>query len=176
MKKSGSQSKIGAQRLATAGLMAALVVIGTMIIQIPTPGKGYIHLGDTLVYLCGIVLGPLLGAMAAAVGSMMADLFSGYGVYAPASFLIKGLDAWLVGFLFVKFIRLNDPLMKRVASFLIAVQFGGTVMVLGYLAVETVLYGFPTAVLSVFANIIQAIAGGLLAIPLFIALNKFIRK
>ena len=168
--------KVSTQRLATAGLMAALVVVGTMLIQIPTPGKGYIHIGDSMVYLCGIILGPLLGAMAAAVGSMLADIFSGYAVYAPATFLIKGLDAWIVGFLFLKFIRPNDPIMKRIVSFVIAVQFGGTVMVLGYLGIETILYGFPTAALSILANITQAVGGGLLAIPLLVALNRFIIK
>ncbi len=41
-------------------LLAAFTCIATMIIKIPTPTFGYIHLGDGLVLLCGIILGPEL--------------------------------------------------------------------------------------------------------------------
>ena len=169
-------SKVSTNRLATAGLMAALVVVGTMLVQVPTPGKGYIHIGDSMVYLSGILLGPVLGALAAACGSLLADLFSGYGIYAPATFIIKGLDAWIVGFLYLRFVRQGDPLAKKVVSFVIAVIFGGTIMVTGYLAFESMLYGFPVAIASVLANITQAIGGGILAIPLLLALDRFIKR
>ena len=168
--------KISTNRLATAGLMAALVVVGTMLVQVPTPGKGYIHIGDSMVYLSGIFLGPLLGALAAACGSLLADVFSGYGVYAPATFIIKGLDAWIVGFLYLRFVRPGDPVTKKIVSFVIAVLFGGTIMVGGYLAYETMLYGFPTAAVSILANITQAVGGGILAIPLLLALDRFVVK
>ncbi len=168
--------KVSTNRLATAGLMAALVVVGTMLIQVPTPGKGYIHIGDSMVYLCGILLGPSLGALAAACGSLLADIFSGYGVYAPASFIIKGLDAWMVGFLYLRFVRPQDPITKKIVSFAIAVLFGGTIMVGGYLAYETMLYGFATAAVSLLANITQAVGGGILAVPLLLALNRFVQR
>lgn len=51
------------KKLVIGALMAALTCIATMIIKIPTPTLGYIHLGDGLVLLCGIVLGPLGGAL-----------------------------------------------------------------------------------------------------------------
>ena len=62
------------KKLVIGALMAALTCIATMIIKIPTPTLGYIHLGDGLVLLCGIVLGPLGGALSAGIGSMFADL------------------------------------------------------------------------------------------------------
>ncbi len=58
--------------------MAALTCIATMIIHIPTPGLGYIHFGDGMVLLSGILLGPLYGSLSAGIGSMLADVFSGY--------------------------------------------------------------------------------------------------
>lgn len=63
------------KKLVIGALMAALTCIATMIIKIPTPTLGYIHLGDGLVLLCGIVLGPLGGALSAGIGSMFADIF-----------------------------------------------------------------------------------------------------
>jgi len=85
------------KQLAVSGLMAALVMVGTMLVQVPTPTKGYIHIGDSMVYLCGIILGPFTGGLAAGVGSLLADVSTGYGIYAPATFVIKALDAAAVG-------------------------------------------------------------------------------
>ena len=65
------------KKMVTAALLAAFTCIATMIIKIPTPTFGYIHLGDGLVLLCGIILGPGIGALAAGIGSMFADIFSG---------------------------------------------------------------------------------------------------
>ena len=67
-----------------------------MIIRIPTPGTGgYIHPGDALVILSGIILGPLYGFLAAGLGSCLSDFLGGYFFYVPATFLIKGLVALL---------------------------------------------------------------------------------
>ena len=64
--------------LVFAALLAALVCVATMVIQIPSPANGYVNLGDCFVLLSGWLLGPLHGAAAAGIGSMMADLFLGY--------------------------------------------------------------------------------------------------
>lgn len=82
------------KKLVIGALMAALTCIATMIIKIPTPTLGYIHLGDGLVLLCGIVLGPLGGALSAGIGSMFADIFSGYASWAPATLIIKALTCF----------------------------------------------------------------------------------
>lgn len=164
--------KINIKQLSMAGLMAALVLVGTMLIQVPTPTKGYIHIGDSMVYLSGIILGPVIGSFAAAIGSMLADLFSGYAIYAPATFVIKGLNAFVVGYIYHKIITENASVIKKIITFGVAVLFGGTIMVLGYLAYESMLYGFGTAVLGIIGNITQAIGGGILAMPLMLALDR----
>ena len=83
-------------------LLAALTTVATMVIRIPTPlaGGGYIHLGDGLVLICGILLGPRLGAVAAGVGSMLADVFAGAAAYVPATLAIKALTAAAGGWLY----------------------------------------------------------------------------
>ncbi len=73
------------RKLVLAALLAALTAVATMIIRIPTPTQGYIHLGDGMVLICGILLGPGLGALAAGIGSMMADLIGGYMAWVPGT-------------------------------------------------------------------------------------------
>ena len=51
--------------LVTAALLAALTCIATMVIKVPTPTLGYVHPGDGLVLLCGLILGPVYGSLAA---------------------------------------------------------------------------------------------------------------
>ena len=68
----------------TAALFAALTFAATMAVRIPTPGTSvYIHPGDALVILSGVILGPSSGFLAAGIGSALADLLGGYFVYVP---------------------------------------------------------------------------------------------
>ena len=88
------------RRMVMAALLAALTTAATMVIRIPTPTLGYIHLGDGMVLICGILLGPGLGAAAAGIGSMLADLFGGYTAWVPGTFVIKALTALVGGCLY----------------------------------------------------------------------------
>ena len=86
------------RKLVLAALLAALTAVATMIIRIPTPTQGYIHLGDGMVLICGILLGPGLGALAAGIGSMILDLMTPeYAPEAWITFLRFFLMAWLCG-------------------------------------------------------------------------------
>ena len=54
-----SKSTVTLKKLVMAALFAALACVATMSIKIPTPGtSGYIHPGDAIVILAGVVLGP----------------------------------------------------------------------------------------------------------------------
>lgn len=80
------------------GLMTALVFLMTYIIKIPVPyTSGYIHLGDSMIFLSVMVVGPFYGAFAAGVGSMLSDLAAGYAQYALPTLVIKALMAMVMG-------------------------------------------------------------------------------
>lgn len=80
------------------GLMTALVLCLTFFIKIPVPyTSGYIHLGDSMIYLSVLILGPVYGAFASGVGSMLADLLGGYAQYAVPTLIIKSLMALCMG-------------------------------------------------------------------------------
>ena len=91
--KETSKMKSTTKKIAITALMAALTCIATIIIKIPSPLKGYLNLGDCMVLISGWILSPVYGFIAAGLGSALADIFSGYVIYAPATFVIKGLMA-----------------------------------------------------------------------------------
>lgn len=155
-----------------AGVMASLVAVGTLIIQVPSPMKGYIHIGDSMVYLSGIILGPVFGGFAAAIGSMFADLYAGYATYAIPTFIIKGFDAAAIALIYKAFTLRSDSSLSKVMGYLTGVVVGGSIMVGGYLLYETFLYGFEGAIVNVIANVVQALGGGVIAFPIFLALDR----
>ena len=91
------------KRLVLAALFAALACVATMSIRIPTPGtNGYIHPGDAIVILSGVILGPVWGFLAGGIGSALSDLIGGYFMYVPVTFVIKGLIALVAGLIYEK--------------------------------------------------------------------------
>ena len=152
------------KKIVITALFSALACVATMSVRIPTPGtNGYIHPGDAIVILSGVILGPVYGLVAGGIGSAMADLLGGYFVYVPITFAIKGLIAVLAGLIYKK-------LGKSSKSRYAAVVLGGiTDIVLvagGYFVCEYFLYG-ASAAASIPANIIQGVGGLIIAVVLY---------
>ncbi len=145
--------------LVRSSMFAALVCVATMVIKVPSPLNGYVNLGDSVVLLAGWLLPPVYGFMAAGMGSAMADMFSGYVLYAPATFVIKGVMAVIAHKLVKK---------TKVISGVIA----EIVMIVGYLFLESVLYGFYPSLVNVPANAIQ----GVICLVLALVMVHFIDK
>jgi len=159
------------KKIVIVSLFTALVAVATMAIKIPTI-NGYIHLGDTLVYLSGIFLGPVYGPIAAGFGSFLADLLSGYAVWALPSLLIKGLDALVFALVFKGVKNVSGTSKSLVSKYVLALFIGGSIMVGGYFLTSVVLYSYAGAIGSVIPNIIQAVGGGIIAYPIMLALFK----
>ena len=152
------------KRIVMAALMASLVCVATMIIKIPSPLKGYLNLGDCVVLLSGWMLLPAYGFWAAALGSALADIFSGYIIYAPATFFIKGFMA-LIAFWGYKLLRKK---MGNFASRILSGVAAEMMMILGYYVFEGGMYGFVSSAVNIPANGVQGIAGLIIGIMLMI--------
>lgn len=150
-----------------SALFAALTCAATMSVRIPTPGTGgYIHPGDAIVILSGIVLGPVFGFLAGGIGSAMSDLLGGYLTYVPITFLIKGLVALFAGLSYRRILsRSASP--KRLTF---AIASGGILDIIlvtgGYFFFEFLLYGAGAAA-SIPANLIQGLSGLILSLLLY---------
>ena len=139
------------RKLVVSALMAALTYVATMVIRIPSPMDGYVNLGDCFVLLSGWLLGPWYGA--AGIGSMLTDLLSGYGYYAPGTFVIKGLDALVAALIFKAMGRTS---VAAIVSGLV----GEIIMVVGYFGYAALLLGKGIgAAASIPGNLVQAAMG-----------------
>ena len=141
--------------LVTAGVLAAVIILLTAVVSIPMPGGlGYINLGDAGVLLAATILGGPWGALCAGLGSGISDLILGWGIYAPATFVIKGGMALLCWFLLKRF-----PKKLSIVAYLVA----ALLVPLGYFLFEWVLYGYAAAIPNVLFNLMQCVIGALVA-------------
>ncbi len=147
-------------RLTLSGLLAAVICVMTLI-AVPLPANGYANLGDCFVIVSGVLLGPVYGPCAAAIGSMLADLFLGYAVYAPATFVIKGLMALAVGLITTHLSTVKS--WKAVLLIILSAIVSELVMVLGYFLFETILYGYGVALADTLGNSVQGAVGAVAA-------------
>ena len=155
-------------KLVFTAVFAALICVSTFMIRIPVPAtQGYIHFGDIFVMLAGIFCGPGYGFLAAGIGSGLADLFSGYAMYAPVTFAIKALGCLAATYIF-KTLTGNNTLnceknaytgsIKRKKSPIAALIVSGlaftAVIIGGYYLFEAILYG-QAALLEIPMNALQ---------------------
>lgn len=143
-------------KLVITAMFASMVCVSTLCLQIPSPMGGYVNLGDVLVLMSAFLLGKKYGAAAAGIGSALADLFSGYGIYAPGTLIIKAATAFIAALICEKQSSRLPQTMQRVLAGLI----GEIIMVIGYLfyAWFFLSYG-ASAVASVPGNLAQGAIG-----------------
>lgn len=162
-------------KLVLSALFTALCCVATIVIQIPIPlTEGYIHPGDAFVFLSGILLGPLYGGFAAGVGSMLADIFTGYMNYAPGTLLIKLSSAIIVGALFHLLHSKIEKSSNSILSVIISSILGAIIIVLGYFFYSFFFLGtgYAAVVTSILPNVIQTGFGVLIATILYPIISK----
>lgn len=160
MEKKESKTKFSINQIALYGILMALTVLATMLVSVPTIAtQGYINLGDAIVLLSGMILGPGGGFVVGGVGSALADIILGYSYYAPFTLVIKGIEGALGVLLFRKILKEKNMLIPLVVA--------GIWMAIGYLLAEILLYDFPAAIASFPGNLLQGTVGAILASLLY---------
>lgn len=147
-KKSG----LSVKSIAFAGVMAALIFVFTFIVQIPT-GTGYVHMGDTMIFLAVILIGTKRSIPAAGIGAALADIISGYANYALPTFIIKAIMALICGLIFEKLFN------GKFLGFIIGGAIGGLFEVFGYAVTKIILYGELGGIASTVPDLFQALFG-----------------
>ena len=127
-------------KLVLTALMLCLVLLATFSVRIPAPfTQGYVHLGDAFIFISVLLLGKKNGAIAAGVGSAMADILGGYAIYAPWTLIIKFLMAFIMG-LFIEVSAKRKKNLVKIAGVpiiqVIGMLIAGVIMVAGYCLVD----------------------------------------
>lgn len=166
-KRKGKMKKkkfLDAKMIALIAVLTAVIIVFTLLVRIPfAPTRGYITLADVGVYFAAFFLGPVVGGIAGGLGTGLADMISGYPQWMFFSCLIHGLQGIVAGVLGRK---------GKFRHQLLGVIAGAIVMVAGYFIVGAILYGAGAAALEIPGNIFQNAAGGVIGIPLYLAVKK----
>lgn len=162
------------KKLVLSALFAALTCACTMVVTIPSPTGGYVHAGDCFVILSGVFLGPVVGGLAGGIGSMLSDVFLGYMSYAPATFIIKFLAAFAVGFIFRSTRKLSNSNRTRVFQFTFCGLVSSAIVVIGYFFYEWLLTGnvLSAALAGIVGNLFQGVTSILLSTLLYSILPR----
>ncbi len=157
------------QRLVFSAMFCAVVFTATWI-SVPAPAIGNVNLGDAAILLSAWMLGGPWAAVAAGLGAALADLVSGYAVYAPATFLIKAL--MVVAVIGIGKLGVRTKHSERLFRVLGAIA-AELVMITGYLLYESLVIGIGwAAVANVPFNAAQGAIGVVLAMAAYALLRR----
>ena len=141
-------------------LYTALVLIATIVLQVYTPAtRGYFNLGEVAIYTVAAITSPLTAGIAGGVGSALADLITGYGIFAPGTLVIKFTEGFVASALISFFRkRLSTYSNIRVASVVIGVFLGVLIAALGVILFtgEVELYSVPLSIMGFEVTILSA--------------------
>lgn len=166
-------------------VIAAIIAALTMFPQIPAPAtEGFIHLGDTMIYVAAALFNPFAAALAAGVGSMMADILSGYMHWAIPTLIIKSSMALIAsvimhrGFFLEK--TFNSPIKDRATvskigniRTIVGMTAAGLFMIAGYYVAASIMKGsWLVPIASIPLNFVQFIAGSVAAFTLIKIFKK----
>ena len=157
------------KNLVLSSILAAMVCVATSVFSVPLPGNGFANLGDCFVIVCGGIIGSWWGFAAAAVGAALSDIILGYAVYAPATFIIKGIMTLIVYKITAKAEKAS------VARIALASVVAEIMMVAGYFCFELVLFGAGVAIPDLVGNgtqgLVCAVTGTVL-LSVFLRIKK----
>lgn len=155
--------------LTLTGMLTALTTVATIVIQIPTPTKGYVNLGDTIVNISGWLLGGFYGGMTGGIGSALADIITGYAIYAPATLIIK----FFMAFACFKVFTTCQKKFSTIPSRIISAVVSEIIMIAGYDIFTGFMYSsVQSAIFAIPEFAIQGIMGATFSVLLYECILK----
>lgn len=163
------------RQMVYGALMTALVAVATMVISVPVAATGgYVNFGDTLIFISALIFGPVVGLVAGGLGSAMADVLAGYGIWAPFTLVVKGLEGLICGYIFLK---LQSAGWTRDRAALASMLIAAAWMIVGYLASGAIIIGsLSVAAVEIPANLVQGGVSVAVAMVLMRPLRQIVNR
>ena len=150
--------------IALAAIMIAVTWAFTSVLRIPIAATGgYFNFSDVAINFIAFAFGPWIGLVAGGVGTAVADVTGGYPQWAFVSLLAHGLEGLVAGALG------RD---KAWLGLTVAWLAGAVIMVGIYFQVQGLVSGWGAALVELPWNLLQALAGAVVGIPLVYAVRK----
>lgn len=144
-------------------VMTALTFVVTAYLHIPT-NNGYVHVGDGIIYLAACLLPTPYAVLVGAGGALLADVLTGYAIWAPGSVLIKAMTVPVFSAKDKKIITLRNSLALLPATVICAG---------GYYLYEALIYGnFISPLAGISASLTQSVTSGILFVTAGLAIDK----
>ncbi len=171
--KSKSNINSKTKDLVTTSLLIAVVFVATYVIHFPAPfslnSGGLIHLGNVMLFMAAIVFGKKKGAIAGAFGMGLFDLLSGYAIWAPFTFIIRGVMGYMIGYIANSHHRDGNNMTWNI----IALTLSSIWMIAGYYIANIILFqNWVAAFSSIPGDLTQLAFGFILGIPATVAVKK----
>ena len=160
------RQSMGVRGFTLAALMAAVTTVFTLAVRIPVAASGgYFNLSDVAIFFAALSFGPWVGFIAGGLGTGLADIIGGYPEFAILSFFAHGLEGLVVGA-----VAQGKPVRTMILGWFA----GAFLMCSIYFIGESVAYGGVGVALAdlLTANIWQALAGGIIGVPLTLAVRR----
>lgn len=175
MELSKGKSKFKTKDMVETALLTALIFVATSFINIKLPiaaNGGLVHLGTAMLVIACVVFGKEKGAIAAAVGMAIFDLSSGWALWAPFTFVIRGVMGYILGVIAYS----NNKKGESIIFNTIAVILSGAWMIVGYYLTEVILYGnWIAPIASIPGDITQIVMALLIGIPMAKILKRYVK-
>ena len=134
-----------ARIVAVAAVMIAVTAVFTLLVRIPIPAtQGYVNFSDVATYFAAFAFGPVIGFVAGGIGAALADIIGGYAQFAVLTLLAHGLQGVVAGIL---------GRGRSLPGLIVAWAAG-------------------PAIAEAPFNLLQNVAGGLVGIPLYLAVRR----
>lgn len=166
------KTKAKLRQAVLASLLTAMITVLTCYIKIPMQ-NGYMHIGDSIIYIAACLLPAPLAVFCGAVGGALSDIVGGYTIYALPSLIIKAL-------IVLPFDRKKTQILSK--RNILACLLGAVITVVGYYLTEVIIVAsaenilspvpWTTALPTVPGNLIQAVVSTGIFSAVAIALDK----
>lgn len=168
MKKSNPKRQI--YNLILAAVFAALIAVFTAFVSVKTGiNEGYLHFGDSVIYLAACLLPMPYAMAAAAIGGALADVLSGAVIWAPFTAVIKALNVLPFALVYIsKRTKNTQKILNKTTAFMPIVS--GLITIFGYFFAEGLLFSFAGALPSVPISCVQAVGS---AVVFYLAAAAF---
>jgi uncharacterized repeat protein (TIGR04002 family) len=145
-------------------LFAAIIFIATTYLKLPLPVMGYVHLGDSLIFIAATLLPCPYALTAAAIGAGLADVIGGFPQYALATLVLKALTAACFSAR-----RGRSVCARNFTALLPAIIINAG----GYYIFEALLYGsFVSPIANLPFNTMQSVSNGIIFILVGMIIDK----